>query len=671
MNLLSKIFFSILSVLYPLVVFACLVVFKVPAKVFSLFLVFIAFIYLLMATGGNRNEPVFLRFKKNLRLLASSSLLLLAGIICLVTGRTVFIKLYPLFMNLIFLFTFGSTLFFPPNICYRFACIGDKKIPDSMNAKRIEGYCFKLTIVWCIFFMANGSAAVYTVFCKNDKIWSIYNGGVSYLLMGLLFIVEFFVRKVVNSKMPKITMFSNFTAGSYSPDKIMCFDRRWSDKKYFTWNDFLVNCAKFRRFIKSHDDCQQWILNCEDSWAFLGAYIALFQCKKTPLITVNISPSFISEIREGKNIRFLTDRTEVEGVKIQGADFIPDILDSIKDLSESEINETPAIDRDKAQIIMYTSGSTGTPKAVLHTLAEFELDMEYIGNRWFDEFHKRKFVYTVNHHHIYGLLYMITLPFFVGVPFRRKKIEFPAEFEILDDEPYSIITVPAFLKRTNAEREGKKLNLKDPWVFTSGGAVSEELAKETIDIFGFCPIEGYGSTETGGIAYRQQSKDGLVWDPIKTAKIWADKDDGCLTIISPYITDPAGFKTGDLVEIFEDGRFLLKGRIDSIVKIEEKRVSVTEVENRLLQTGLVHDCAVIPMNDRRQYLAAALVLNAEGCKKFADTEKYLVNRYFHDYLLQFFENVVIPKKWRFMDALPLDSQGKKRKADIQALFAAE
>ena len=119
----------------------------------------------------------------------------------------------------------------------------------------------------------------------------------------------------------------------------------------------------------------------------------------------------------------------------------------------------------------------------------------------------------------------------------------------------------------------------------------------------------------------------------------------------------------------EDGTFLLKGRADSIVKIEEKRISVTEVENRLLQSGLVLDCSVVPMADRRQYLAAAIVLNGEGKAKFAGTEKYLINRYFHDYLLQFFENVVLPKKWRYLEKLPTDVQGKKHKPEIQALFA--
>lgn len=539
-----------------------------------------------------------------------------------------------------------------------------------MIARRVEKYCFKVTLIWCVFFILNGSAAVYTVFSKNDKIWSVYNGGIAYFLMGLLFAVEFIVRKVVNSKMPKSIPLSQFNAASHSKDMIMCYERKWSDKKYLTWGDFLKGSAKVRRFIKAHDDCEKWILHCEDYWYFICTFAALLQCKKEILLTANISPNFIAEIRSDSSIRFLTDQTEVEGKKIENADFIPSIINEEISLSDSEICDTPKIDADSSRIMMYTSGTTGHPKTVPQRLTEFEADNAFVLSQWGEEFLSRKLVATVSQHHIYGLLFTMMLPFTIGVPFRRKRIEFPEEFELLDDEEYMIIAVPAFLKRTIAERDGEKLNLKNPWIFTSGGVLLPEVAKGTSEIFGFCPMEVYGSTETSGIAYRQQTKDGQIWTPFANAKIWKNEA-GCLTIISPYIKDPAGFATGDLVDIQEDGRFILKGRADSIVKIEEKRISVTEVENRLLQSGLVLDCCVVPMSDRRQYLAAAVVLNEEGKKKFAESEKYLINRYFHDYLLQFFENVVLPKKWRYLDALPMDVQGKKKKPVIQKLFAPE
>ena len=676
----SKILFVALSILYPLVVFSCLVIFHVPIKVFSLFVIFIALVYVLMATGG-RGERFSVRLRKNLKLLVSAALLLAGGIICLATGQTLFIKLYPVLMNLIFLLTFGSTVFLPPNICFRFACLADKNLRTSHISRRVERYCVGVTLVWCAFFTLNGLAALYTVFSKDDKIWSVYNGGISYGLMGILFAAEFIVRMVVNSKMPKTTYITRFNAESRPLDHIMCYERKWSDKKYLTWGDFLTETAKMRKFIaeydKNHGECDKWILHCEDYWLFLCVFVALLQRRKEILLTANISPKFIEEMKAGatepshQNQRgavFLTDQTEVEGKKIEDALFIPQILAAAGNPEESERMDCPPIDADETKILMYTSGSTGHPKAVHQRMTEFETDNAFILSKWFDEFASRKLCAVNSQHHIYGFLFTISLPFAAGVPFRRKRIEFPEEFEALDDEPYMIIAVPAFLKRTCAETGGKKLPLRDPWIFTSGGAVSPELAADTNRVFGFCPLEVYGSTETSGIAYRQQTKNGLAWTPFDNARIWTDKDDGCLTIISPYIKDPAGFKTGDLAEIREDGTFLLKGRADSIVKIEEKRISVTEVENRLLQSGLVADCSVVPMSDRRQYLAAAVVLSDEGKKKFAGSEKYLVNRHFHDYLLQFFENVVLPKKWRYLERIPVDTQGKKRKSEIQALF---
>ena len=674
MPLVSKILFTAASIIYPLIVFSCLVVFKVPLKVFSLFVVFTALLYMLFATSGKGDFRE--KAKRNAKFLLSAALLLAAGVVCLATGQSLFIKLYPVVMNGIFLFTFASTLFMRPNICFRFACLSDKKLEGSLISSRVERYCSRVTIVWCAFFTLNGAAAFATVLFGNDKIWSIYNGGISYALMGVLFAVEFFIRMVVNSKMPKSIPITRFNSSSRPMDTVICYERKWSDNRFLTWGDFLRDSAKMRKFIKSHDSADKWILHCEDYYLFLCSFVALLQCKKEVLLTANISPSFIAEIKSTSGgIMFLTDQSEIEGRPIEGAEFIPSIAEKTE-VAEDEIMETPPIDSEETRIVMYTSGSTGHPKAVRQRMKEFEEDNAFIMKKWGDEFLSRKLCATVSQHHIYGFLFTISLPFSLAVPFRRKRIEFPEEFNSLDDEEYMIIAVPAFLKRTNMEfdegiHEAKKLPLKNPWIFTSGGVLLPEVAMRTLEVFGFCPLEVYGSTETSGIAYRQRTKDGDEWTPFDNAKIWADKDDGCLTIISPYIKNPEGFKTGDLVDIHEDGRFILKGRADSIVKIEEKRISVVEVENRIGQTGLVADCCVVPMSDRRQYLAAAIVLNKDGQEKFRGMDKFDINKFFHDYLLQYFENVVIPKKYRYLYKIPCDVQGKKHKPEIQSLFSGE
>lgn len=662
-----KVLFYVVAAVYPVLVFTMLVVFRMPVRILSLFVVVLACAFFLSASGVRKSDGKSEKKALDWRPMLSSALFLLAGILCFVFNKKIFLKLYSVVISATMLFVFGSSLFFKPNIIFRFACLGDKSVKGSSFEPQVNSYCKKVTVVWCVFFVLNGGVSAFTALhdfgndALNDKIWSVYNGGISYILMGLLFAVEFLVRKMVDKKMIKSFSFTKFNSDSRKDDHILCFEDCWSKKIYKTWKDFLVDSAKLRAFI-SEKKSEDWILHCEDYWYFLCAFVALLQCKKRILLTQNISENFIAEIKK-PGVEFLTDQNVPDAVSI------PELVRNSPEPDEKFIRELPVLNSEETCILMFTSGSTGKPKAVPQRMKEFEEDNAFVISKWGEEFISRKLVTTVSQHHIYGFLFGVSLPFTLGVPFRRKRIEFPEEFETLSDEKYMIIATPAFLKRTVEIEE--KLSLKNPWIFTSGGACSAELAEKTEKLFGFCPLEVYGSTETSGIAYRQQSKDGPKFTPFANARLWLG-DDGCLRVVSPYIKNPEGFATADLAEFFDDGRFVLKGRSDSIVKIEEKRISLTEVENRILQTGLVADVKVVALqNDVRQYLAAAIVLNPEGKRKFAGTEKYLVNRYFHDFLMQYFENVVLPKKWRFVEELPVDVQGKKHKDEIVAMFINE
>jgi len=668
MKKILRALFYITAAVYPVLVFTLLVVFKVDTKILSLCIVALAATFFLSATGSKKtgkNEKTELDWKPFL----SSVLFLAAGLFCFITGKEFFLKLYSVVINITLLFVFGSTLFFEPNIIFRFALLADKSIKGSSFEGQVKKYCWKVTIVWCIFFILNGSAAMCTTFADKffglseeaaRNVWAIYNGGISYILMGILFVVEYIVRRMVDRKMIKAFPISKFKSDSRKDNHILCFEDTWNKASYKTWKDFLIDTAKFRSYIETLS-ADEFILHCEDYWYFLCSFVALLQCKKAAYLTQNITVSFMSDVMKDGMV-FLTDQNS----EIEGAVSIKKIIEESELPSESIFRSCPEIDAEKTRIYLFTSGSTGKPKAVPQRMKEFEEDNAFIISKWAREFTDRKLVTTVSQHHIYGFLFGISLPFTLGTPFRRNRIEFPEEFEKLTDVSYILIATPAFLKRTVEVED--KLDMKDIWIFTSGGAVSPELAVQTEKVFGFCPLEVYGSTETSGIAYRQQNKDKLVWTPFDNAKIWLGED-GCLRIISPYIKNPEGFATADLAEIYEDGKFILKGRSDSIVKIEEKRISMTEVENRLMETGLVEDVKVVALsNDVRQYLAAAIVLNEKGKEQFKGAEKLVLNRWFHDFLMKYFENVVIPKKWRFLDKLPVDVQGKKHKLEIMALF---
>jgi acyl-coenzyme A synthetase/AMP-(fatty) acid ligase/uncharacterized membrane protein/3-hydroxymyristoyl/3-hydroxydecanoyl-(acyl carrier protein) dehydratase len=650
-----RVFAYILAVLYPIFVFVFLVILKIPPRYFSIFVVSIALIFFLGFTSQKKD-----RFR-----VLSAGFLGAVGLACFFSNSPLFLKLYPVLMNAVMLASFAYTLFAPPPLIFRFAVLQDKSIKGSLAEKRVEKYCRKVTVVWCGFFVLNGGIAAWTVFFGTDLLWSVYNGGISYILIGILFAGEFIVRKMTDKKMPKAIPLSQFTASSRPANHVMCYERNWQSGVYKTWKDFLEDTACLRREVQSRP-ASIWILYADDYWYFLCAFTALLQCGKEVWLSANISPAYIAEIRENGNTAFLTDR-ELSREEAAGESlFIPSIL---KNSTKEEVcEEPPPIKADETKIVMYTSGSTGKPKVIQQRLTEFEADNRFILSRWAEEWLSRKVCATVSQHHIYGLLFTILLPFTAGVPFRRKRIETPEEFENLRDDEYMLITVPAFLKRAVELKafEGGNYGLKNIWIYTSGGVLERELAEKTHNFFGSWPVEVYGSTETSGIAWRI-SRTGLEWTPFDNAAINLNEE-GCLVIRSPYIKVVAGFTTADLAEILPDGRFILKGRSDSVVKIEEKRVSLTEVEERLRESGLVSDVCVIALKDYRQYLAATLVLNDKGEQQFLNLEKFEINRWFRDYLARFLEPMALPKKWRYVQSLPLDPQGKKKKEDIEALF---
>ena len=107
------------------------------------------------------------------------------------------LKLYPVAMNAALLAVFGYSLRRPPSAVERIARLAR---PD-LSAQGVA-YTRRVTQAWCVFFALNGSVAlVITLFC-SDSAWAIYNGGIAYGLIGLLFAVEWLVRQRVLGSSP-------------------------------------------------------------------------------------------------------------------------------------------------------------------------------------------------------------------------------------------------------------------------------------------------------------------------------------------------------------------------------------------------------------------------------------------------------------------------------------
>ena len=64
----------------------------------------------------------------------------------------------------------------------------------SLSPAQIR-YCRAVTLVWCAFFVANGSAAALLALFAPLSTWAAYTGAGAYVLMGLLGATEYVVRK--------------------------------------------------------------------------------------------------------------------------------------------------------------------------------------------------------------------------------------------------------------------------------------------------------------------------------------------------------------------------------------------------------------------------------------------------------------------------------------------
>jgi uncharacterized membrane protein len=103
--------------------------------------------------------------------------------------RQLSVRLYPAFMNVAMLIAFGHTLIRPPSMIERFARLVEPNLPE--HGVR---YTRAVTWAWCIFFTVNAAIAAYTAAFATWQIWTIYNGVIAYVGMGLLFAGELLLR---------------------------------------------------------------------------------------------------------------------------------------------------------------------------------------------------------------------------------------------------------------------------------------------------------------------------------------------------------------------------------------------------------------------------------------------------------------------------------------------
>jgi uncharacterized membrane protein len=177
MRLLHTIVLLLFALIPPAIYFSLDLI---QPRYFCLALIAVFVLRMVPSWKLNRNSRAFLLW----------SLLMIAALFTIaISDSVIALLLYPVVMNLGFLLLFLYSLVVPPSMVEQMARLHDADLPESGVR-----YTRKVTMVWCGFFVLNGSIAAWTVWSGDRALWGLYNGLIAYILMGTLMIVEYCVR---------------------------------------------------------------------------------------------------------------------------------------------------------------------------------------------------------------------------------------------------------------------------------------------------------------------------------------------------------------------------------------------------------------------------------------------------------------------------------------------
>ncbi|RXZ36909.1 AMP-binding protein [Oxalobacteraceae bacterium CAVE-383] len=352
-------------------------------------------------------------------------------------------------------------------------------------------------------------------------------------------------------------------------------------------------------------------------------------------------------------------------------------------------------------LVVYTSGSSGQAQAIPKRLSQLAAEVTTLERLFGARLGEADVLATVSHQHIYGLLFKVLWPLAAQRIVHAGSAVFLEELlPWMQSRPCALVSSPAHLTRfpdsaaLPAATDAPHLRA----VFSSGGPLPAAAAEAAAALFGSAPIEIYGSSETGGIAWRSGAErwsamPGVQWrlgsehENENDSGGHADIDGGAagtgvLEVRSAHLRDTQWLRMADRAAAIGDAdslgnapHFILLGRTDRIVKLAEKRISLDAIERRLGASPLVATVRVMlhtpapGAKSMRAGIAAFIVLSASGRAELEAAGKPALNRQLKIALAGAVPAIALPRRWRYLDALPQNAQGKTTQAELLALLA--
>jgi len=362
----------------------------------------------------------------------------------------------------------------------------------------------------------------------------------------------------------------------------------YNGKKY-SYNELYIKIKEIESFIKDKIKSGEVVAILADySFVSIALFFALYENKN---IIAPITSTSQKEIDGKLKESFSTKIINLENEKL--------VITNIKsEASHKIINDLQT--SKCAGLILFSSGSTGAPKAMIHNLDTL---VDSYGDKKQKQINMLVFLMFDHIGGINTMLNILSMNATMIIPQNRNADDI---CQLIEEYKIAVLpSSPTFLNLILINRSYEKYDLSSLRMITYGTeTMPEGLLGRLKAVFSKVKfLQTFGTSETGIAATSSKSSsstfmkiddenleykivDNELWLRSKTQIL------GYLNRSMESFTNDGWFKTGDLVELDNEGFIKIIGRNKEIINVGGQKVLPSEVESVLLGMDEIEDCLV-------------------------------------------------------------------------------
>ena len=424
----------------------------------------------------------------------------------------------------------------------------------------------------------------------------------------------------------------------------------YNGKKY-SYNELYIKIKEIESFIKDKIKSGEVVAILADySFVSIALFFALYENKNIIApITSTSQKEIDGKVKESFSTKIINLENEnlvITNIKSEASHKI------INDLQTSKC----------AGLILFSSGSTGAPKAMIHNLDTL---VDSYGDKKQKQINMLVFLMFDHIGGINTMLNILSMNATMIIPQNRNADDI---CQLIEEYKIAVLpSSPTFLNLILINRSYEKYDLSSLRMITYGTeTMPEGLLGRLKAVFSKVKfLQTFGTSETGIAATSSKSSsstfmkiddenleykivDNELWLRSKTQIL------GYLNRSMESFTNDGWFKTGDLVELDNEGFIKIIGRNKEIINVGGQKVLPSEVESVLLGMDEIEDCLVYGEQNAitGQSVSCDVVLKS-GVK--ADGLKILVRKFCKDKL----DNFKIPTRVNVVQKTEFTERFKK------------